>query len=197
MTRWDVMQDNVRLLVIGNLARIYLRLPSRSLLKVTFIAWAFPAFAQDTAAPAANSTFAYVITGGVAIAIIIGLGTIRSALSGSRWSLSDALSEEADVSLLDKDGKPIPGPDGKPQTISVLCASSSRFIALIGLVGILMIYLGFGLVILAAFASTGALPTHDQFMDIVYLLFAGVTMFAPYIVNKFSSVFDWLKPAKQ
>jgi len=100
----------------------------------------------------------YYVVGGATLITVIALATVRAALMNSSWSLSDALSEEADItpldamgkpSLVDPTGKPYLGPDGKELVISELRASSSRFIALIGLIGILMLYLGFGLEILA------------------------------------------------
>ena len=94
--------------------------------------WPLPAYADDKT----NTVFSYELIGGVAFPTVIALATVRSYLLGSAWSLSDALSEEADVSPLDNDGKPVLGPGGK------LRASSSRFIALIGLIGILMVYIG-------------------------------------------------------
>jgi hypothetical protein len=167
-----------------------------ALAQVLLTAPMFPALAEETKGALSDSTFAYLVVGGVAVVTIVGLGTMRSALSGATWSLSDALSEEADISPLDADGKPLYGPDGKPQVISELRASSSRLIALIGLISILAMYTGFGLVALKDFASTNSLPSPEQFNEINGFLFAGVTMFAPYIANKFSSIFDWLKPTK-
>lgn len=166
-------------------------------LALAVAAQTIPTFAaQEQQGDRQGSIFAYALVIGVAFAIVVGFATIRSALLGSTWSLSDAVSEEADVTLLDKDGRPIPGPDGKPQTITELRASSSRFIALIGLIAILMMYLGVGLIVLKDFALGNALPTEEQFKTISTFLIAGVTMFAPYIVNKLSSTFDWLTPKK-
>jgi hypothetical protein len=196
MAHRNFTQCNIPLSVVGNFAPTSFRRLYYPLAAFVFAAWAFPALAEDGTTSASDATFAYVLVGGVALATIIGLAIVRSALSGSTWSLSDALSEEADISPLDKDGKPFPGPDGKPQIISELRASSSRFIALIGLIAILMMYIGFGLVAIKQFASGNTLPGDAQFKEITTFLFAGVTMFAPYIVNKFSSVFDWLKPTK-
>jgi len=71
--------------------------------------------------------------------------------------------------------------------VSELRASTSRFIALFGLIGILMMYVGFGLVTLKIFASGKPLPDPTQVKEITTFLFAGLTMFAPYIVNKFAS----------
>jgi hypothetical protein len=150
----------------------------------------------------------YYVVGGATLITVIALATVRAALMNSTWSLSDALSEEADItplgatgkpSLVDPTGKPYLGPDGKALVISELRASSSRFIALIGLIGILMLYLGFGLVILARLGNGETdhpIPDDATIKSIEQLLLYGVIMFAPYIVNKFSSVFDWLKPVK-
>jgi hypothetical protein len=169
-------------------ARFFFRL----LIALAGAAQAFPALADDSAA-APDSVFAYILVACVAAATIVAFLMIRSALYNSTWSLSDALSEEADIGI-DKDGKPFLGPDGKPVVVSELRASTSRFIALFGLIGILMMYVGFGLVTLKIFASGKPLPDPTQVKEITTFLFAGLTMFAPYIVNKFASIFDWLKP---
>jgi len=159
--------------------------------------WHSAAWAQDAPPPPAppNPAFGYVVTGVVALSIAIGFGVIKTALENSPWSLADALSEEVTISALDANGEPKLNA-GTPVTIIKLCASTSRFIALFGLVAILMMYLGFGLVILNKFASTGELPKPEQVDLLVKFLFAGTTMFAPYLINKFSSAFDWLTPKK-
>jgi hypothetical protein len=162
----------------------------------TVMAFAFPAFAEDGKSANYQSNFGYFVVVGVAVVTVIAFATIRGALLGSSWSLSDALSEEADITPFDPSGKPYTGPDGKPLITSEFRGSTSRFIALIGLIGILLLYLGFGLEILLTSGNNEYLPNDDQMKRIAFLLFSGVTMFAPYLVNKFSSVFDWLKPVK-
>ena len=137
----------------------------------------------------------YYVVGGVAVVIIIAFATLRNSLISSTWSLSDALSEEADVTPFDQSGKPYTGPDGKALVASEMRASSSRFIALIGLIGILTLYLGFGLEVLFRFGNGDEVPT-TTINTIEQMLLYGAIMFAPYIANKFSSVFDWLKPSK-
>jgi hypothetical protein len=127
--------------------------------------------------------------------IIVAFATLRNSLNNSSWSLSDALSEEADVTPFDQSGKPYIGPDNKALVASELRASSSRLIALIGLIGILMLYLGFGLEVLFRFGNGDEVPT-AAINTIEQMLLYGAIMFAPYIANKFSSVFDWLKPPK-
>jgi hypothetical protein len=67
--------------------------------------------------------------------------------------------------------------------------------ALMGTVVILLLFLGFGAVAIFSFASTGSLPkSMDQ---VVSFLLAGLTLFAPYAVNKFSKVFEGLMPGKK
>lgn len=155
------------------------------------------AYAGETASSSGSDFFSYVVFGVVAFSAFFSIAVIQRALAGSTWSLSDALSEEANITPLDKDGKPIKDANGVPaQTVSELRASSSRLIALIGLIAILMLYLGFGLVTLKIYASTGTLPSDADLMPIIKFLLAGATLFAPYAVNKVSSIFDWTAPKK-
>jgi hypothetical protein len=158
----------------------------------------------------------------IAFATIISLLLIYKNLKAAgKWSLSDALSEEVTVAARDADGKPIftdgepiLGTDGKPlldsagkPTLSkgkpllngegnvateiVMKASSSRLIALLGLVAILMLYVGAGLSVLYKFTSDGTVPSGTKEISTFFLY--GLVMFAPYVVNKFASIFEWLK----
>ena len=135
---------------------------------------------------------------GAVIAILV----IRSALRASpQWSLADALSEETllpattettvngeTTRTLDKDA------DGKPVLVPQMRASSSRVIALMGMVAILFLFIGFGVFALFALGSTGQMP--DKMDSVVNFLMAGLTLFAPYLVNKFASVFQGLTDRK-
>lgn len=128
----------------------------------------------------------------------ISLKYIMSALSNSKkWSLADALSEEASVVSLEADGnggfRPRLDADGKPIMITELRASSSRMIALVGMILILLMFLGFGIFAMYSFAKTGVMPSTD---NIVNFLIAGMTLFAPYLVNQFSALFEKLAPKK-
>lgn len=147
-------------------------------------------------ASGAGEAFALIVTAVTVVAVLLAFAAVRAALVNSQWSLSDALSEEVEVTPMDGGGRPLLGADGKPQVVSEMRASSSRLIALIGLVGILALYLGFGLVELKAFASSGQFST-DSVDPIIKYMLAGMTMFAPYLVNKFASVFDWMSPGKK
>ena len=167
----------------------------------TVAALVCPAFAQEAkqtvpppSVPAGN--FGYFVVAGVAVVAIVALATIRSGLLSSSWSLSDALSEEADITPLNSSGKPYTGLDGKALIASEMRASSSRFIALIGLVVIVTLYTGFGLEILSDYGNSGQLPKNEDIQQMMSFFWAGSTMFAPYAFNKISAAFDWVKPAK-
>lgn len=135
---------------------------------------------------------------GAVMAILV----IRSALlKAPQWSLADALSEETLLPVyteatvngvttrtLDKD------PDGKPVLAPQMRASSSRVIALMGMVAILFLFIGFGAFALFALGSTGKMP--DRMDSVVDFLMAGLTLFAPYLVNKFAAVFQGLSGNK-
>jgi hypothetical protein len=106
--------------------------------------------------------------------MIIAIGLKRSA----EWHLGDAASEEAGNQ-----------PDVLPVgTKPIMVASASRLIALLGLLAIMVIFLGFGYYLLYA-AFTAQLNTVNV-KPIVYFLFSGATMFAPYLANQLQSAFS-------
>lgn len=131
------------------------------------------------------------VGGSTFFALVLLIRLIRA----SSWSLTDALSEEVELSVLDADGLPKLDANGQPLKATQLKASSSRLIALFGLIGILMSYLGFALVLLVAFSEKAELTpaTIASAEGIVKFLLAGLTMFAPYLANKFASVFESLR----
>lgn len=110
---------------------------------------------------------------------------------------SDALSEETEVTAWDVQNgikKPMLDSNGKPLFVVEMRASTSRVIALMGMIVILLMYLGFGTFALFSFGKTGVMPKSvDQ---IVTYLLSGLTLFAPYLVNKFSKLFEGLSPKK-
>jgi len=83
------------------------------------------------------------------------------------WTLAQALSE--------------PQP-----TCSV--PSTSRVIAFLGMIIILLLYLGFGLFTLYSYGMTCQLPA--SMGAVTGFLYAGLAFFAPYMVNKFSQIFE-------
>jgi len=99
----------------------------------------------------------------------------RRLHNAPQWSLADALSEETD--LADAGG-----------SRTVLTPSTSRLIAFLGMIAILGLFLGFGVFVLWGVAETGHVPeSSDEFSK---YLFGGVTLFAPYVVNKFAAAFS-------
>jgi hypothetical protein len=114
-------------------------------------------------------------------ALLLGLLYFKHGLSattatGQRWSLADALSEESTVT----------NAEGKPTTM--MLASTSRLIALYGMLVILSIFLGVGVIVLWDLAVSGKTPSGlDAAMK---LLTGGMSLFAPYIVNQVRSAFQ-------
>jgi hypothetical protein len=110
---------------------------------------------------------------------------VMGLLRSSSWQLGDAISEEAG-------NQPDPLPAGvKP----VLVASSSRLIALLGLFTILGTFLGFGYYFLySAFAGSVRL---EDMRSVIYYLFSGAVMFAPYLANQLREAFTSFGAAPQ
>lgn len=154
---------------------------------------------EGQAAPIANPSpwLVYAVIGVVLVGTLIAFAATKAALAKTKWSLADALSEETEITFSENvNGVATPKFDDnmKPVMVTELCASSSRFIAFIGLIAIMMMFMGFGVFVLYYFAmGEGAPPGLDQVYK--YLL-AGMTMFAPYVINKFSSVFSWITPSR-
>jgi hypothetical protein len=148
-------------------------------------------------APEISPVLVYFIIIFVLILILFGIATVRVALLNSTWSLADALSEEVEVTFKEKiDGEYIPKFDDNLKAVMVtqLAPSSSRLIAFIGLIAILAMFVGFGAFSLYYFAFGDGIPKGLD--DVIKFLLAGMTMFAPYVVNKFASIFDWMTPKK-
>lgn len=146
------------------------------------------------------------------VPIIVFFGTLFTILAvrnslPANWSLADALSEDVPMPvrkvtttkgqngaddiivtepLYDKDAKPVLAPE--------MHASSSRLIALMGMIVILLMFVGFGVFALYGFGKNGAMP--DGIGGVVQYLVAGMTLFAPYVVNKFSALFQGLTGTK-
>lgn len=152
-------------------------------------------------APApAPDWFIFTVIFIVLIGILLALIFVRAALGNSKWSMADALSEEVEVTATKKnaagDEEPMadPGNASKFMMITEMRASSSRLIALIGMLVILLMFIGFGMFSLYRFATSWSMPTAMD--SVIKFLVAGLTLFAPYVVNKFSSMFESLTPKK-
>jgi hypothetical protein len=170
------------------------------LLFISTASWTVNSAAAQAAEASNNAIplpLVYSVIVVVLVSTLLGIAAVRAALSDSAWSLSDALSEEVEVTLeQDVDGIKMPKFDDnlKPVMVTELRASSSRLIALLGLIAIMMMFIGFGVFILYWFAL--GYDVSNRLDGILKFLLAGMTMFAPYAVNKFSSLFDWMTPKK-
>jgi hypothetical protein len=71
-------------------------------------------------------------------------------------------------------------------------ASSSRLIALVGMVAILFIYVGFGIFSLYTYGLTCQMPASA--VAVTTFLYSGLTLFAPYVANKVSGLLQPLRP---
>jgi len=139
-------------------------------------------------------------------AALVSMLSIRTALLKTDWSLADALSEETQVSYYtetttaDANGNKVTVRDlakdkeGKPILLTELRASTSRVIALMGMMVIVFLFVGFGVFAMFSFGATGTLP--DSMETLIKFLAAGMTLFAPYVVNKFASLFSGLSGGK-
>jgi hypothetical protein len=143
---------------------------------------------MDMNPSAPDDWFIYTVIILVFLAIVVALGSLARRLGAvqTHWSLADALSEETELSVLDATGTPLIVNGAVVKKVQ-LTASSSRVIAIMGMIGILALFLGFGAFALWWFAKTGTMPSGAA--DVTKYLVGGVTLFAPYIINKFSSVF--------
>jgi len=109
--------------------------------------------------------------------VIIGLGIA----SFKGWSLGDALAEESSK---------------QPAVITskrdvIMVASSSRLIALLGLLGILTTVLGVGYALLWRLFVYGSTPDLTQARN---FLFGSATLFAPYLANQVREVYSPSNP---
>lgn len=128
---------------------------------------------------------------------------IRAALNKANWNLGDALSEEVEISDVTTnagskeeatavESKPAKSDEVKPPMVTVMRASISRLIALMGMMVILFIFIGFGVFSLYSYAFTGEMP--DSTDKVIQFLTGGLTLFAPYLVNKFAGIFKNVLP---
>jgi hypothetical protein len=110
------------------------------------------------------------------LAVAIMTGLIVAWATGS-WSLGTALSEEAAV---------------QPQLIRslddvIMVGSTSRLIALVGLMGILVMVLGIGYSIIWNLFVAGRSP---DLSSVKSFLFGAASLFAPYLANQVRAAFD-------
>ena len=135
---------------------------------------------------------------------------MRRRLGKEGWSLANALSEPTRLTIpidprwsqSQRDAVSSQGgaagssavgigaaKEGPPVALTILEASSSRLIAMVGMVVIVLLYLGFGIFSLYTFGLTCEMPASTT--AVTSFLYAGLTLFAPYAANKVSGI---LKP---
>jgi hypothetical protein len=156
-----------------------------------------PAWSQTLAPPAGMPApwFVYTIIVIVFVGALLSVALVRAAVANTTWSLSDALSEETELTAIDKTtSQPLRDASGNELKVTELRASVSRLIALMGMLVILFMFLGFGSFAMYRFAMTGNMPSGMD--EVINFLVAGLTLFAPYAVNKFSSLFESLAPKR-
>jgi GH24 family phage-related lysozyme (muramidase) len=132
---------------------------------------------------------------------------MRRRLGKEGWSLANALSEPTRLTIpIDPRWSQSQGDhqadqggtagisavgvgsanEGPPAALTILEASSSRLIAMVGMVVILLTYLGFGIFSLYTFGLTCQMPASTA--AVTSFLYAGLTLFAPYAANKVSGI---------
>lgn len=181
------------------------------LLPLALAALALPAAAQQAQAARVSEACATMpqpvvalVVLAVLVAVVLCLNQISLLLKRSRWSLANALSEvielkvpvdaawtasqgDLQASLESRQAAGTASPAETPTLLKVLEPSSSRLIALVGMVVILLMYVGFGLFALYTFGLTCQMPASTG--SVTSFLYSGMALFAPYVANKVSEVF--------
>jgi hypothetical protein len=136
-----------------------------------------PAVADPEAAKEAVNVFWWVFR--LITALLLSMFVvIFVCLFRSKWSLAEALSEESSVQ------PPATTQKGEVKTL----ASTSRLIALFGLMGILTIVLGVGYTIIWNLLLYQKPP--DNLSEIRSFLLGASCLFAPYLANQLRAAFD-------
>ena len=195
-----------------NLKLLRLIMPSRTNLMVCLLllGLSLPAAAQEQLDDAAGlcrsmgPELVMAISTGIFAAVIVTLVVIYSRLQHSGWSIANAISEPTHLSIpLDEHWAQSQGdnrarikalaPNGPPTSVILMEASSSRLIALAGMVSILLIYVGFGVFSLYTFGLTCQMPAST--VAVSTFLYSGLTLFVPYVANKVSGILQPSRPS--
>lgn len=187
------------------------RLSPIALLPLALAALVLPAAAQQAQVGGASEACATMpqpvvalIVLAVCLAVVLCLSQIALLLKRSRWSLANALSEVIELKvpvdaawtssqgdlqarMESRQAAGIATATETPTLLKVLEPSSSRLIALVGMVVILLMYVGFGLFALYTFGLTCQMPSSTG--SVTSFLYSGMALFAPYVANKVSEVF--------
>jgi GH24 family phage-related lysozyme (muramidase) len=195
-----------------NLKLPRLIMPSRTNLMVCLLllGLSLPAAAQEQLDDAAGlcrsmgPELVMAISTGIFAAVIVTLVVIYWRLQHSGWSIANAISEPTHLSIpLDEHWAQSQGdnrarikalaPNGPPTSVILMEASSSRLIALAGMVSILLIYVGFGVFSLYTFGLTCQMPAST--VAVSTFLYSGLTLFVPYVANKVSGILQPSRPS--
>jgi len=195
-----------------NLKLLRLIMPSRTNLMVCLLllGLSLPAAAQEQLDDAAGlcrsmgPELVMAISTGIFAAVIVTLVVIYWRLQHSGWSIANAISEPTHLSIpLDEQWAQSQGdnrarikalaPNGPPTSVILMEASSSRLIALAGMVSILLIYVGFGVFSLYTFGLTCQMPAST--VAVSTFLYSGLTLFVPYVANKVSGILQPSRPS--
>ncbi len=130
---------------------------------------------------ASPGLYAFLLSALVATGLIVGLlwfvlVDLGAAQNTGKWSFGDALSEESVY---------------QPKEITkksdvITFASTSRLIALLGLIGILGVVVGVGYSIMWNLYIYGTVP---DLREVRSFLLGAATLFAPYLANQISGIF--------
>lgn len=138
-----------------------------------------PAWAQSPAFTSMSDTAVYALQILVAAAVLLVFAAVVSKLKNSPdWKLGEAVSEEVEFAETDA--------DGKVTKTTRMMASSSRLIALLGMMVILLLFLGVGEVVIWDVA-------HGKDPDlggVLNFFLAGASLFVPYAINQVRSGFE-------
>jgi hypothetical protein len=128
----------------------------------------------------ANYAVAWIVMALMALFYIFTLKTVLQLITSGGWKLSEALSEE-------KAEPPAAGGAAAGTTAPTqMVASSSRFIALIGSIVLVGLFLASSFYVVWALFVCQPL---DRLDDLGTYLLSGAAIFAPYAVNKLSEIF--------
>jgi len=174
---------------------------------LAFTALSLPAVAQQAPASSAGAcatmapALIYGLVGGVLVASVALLVLVRHSLKDQGWSLANALSEVTELvvppdpnwtdSSGDRSAEEAESSRSRSnlpaETLRIMEPSTSRLIALLGSIVLLLLYLGFGAVSLFTYGRTCQMPPSTG--QVTTFLYAGLALFAPYVANKVSDVF--------
>lgn len=107
-------------------------------------------------------------------------GVWKSLRSDKNWSMARALSENTVVEQQD------PADATKKTSVVIDLPSSSRLIAFIGLIVLMVTFLTLGAVMIWTLGRTGQIISMGNAQD---FLWAGMTMFAPYLISQGKEAF--------